>query len=356
MNRRQLISIFFIALLLYILFNVLFILSPFAGPISWGLIIAFTFYPVYEKIRKMTGHNETLAAGLVTALLLLALTPVAIFAFLLAVRETIHLYDWLTEFIKSGHAEQLYEKIRSFGLFKRIESLQLSPWESLGTQLNQWLLNSFGTVGNFVLQHLTLITKNVIQATLNFFLTFFLIFFLFRDGHRIFGFIYEITPLDDEHKSEIFGQLSETFSATLRGQLFTSMAQGVLLGVVFWVLRLPLPVFFAAVAFMASMIPVVGVATVWVPFVIYLFATQEYTRAVALLILGAVVISGIDNVLKPLLIGQKTKLPYSLLFLSILGGLQVYGFMGIFLAPAILSLFFVLIRIYQKTFPPETSA
>jgi len=355
MNRRQLISIFFIALLLYILFNVGFILSPFAGPISWGMIIAFTFYPLYEKIRKISGQNSTLAASVITALLLLALTPLVVFAFFLAVRETIHLYDWLTEFIQNGNAERLYEKIRAMWIFQKVESLRLSPWDSLGTQLNQWLLSSFGTLGNFVLQHLTLITKNVIQATLNFFLTFFVIFFLFRDGHRIYNFIYEITPLDDEHKKEIFGQLSETFSATLRGQLFTSLAQGVLLGIVFWVLRLPLPVFFAAVAFMASMIPVVGVATIWVPFVIFLFITQEYARAVALLVLGAVVISGIDNVLKPLLIGQKTKLPYSLLFLSILGGLQVYGFLGIFLAPAVLSLFFVLIKIYRNNFPNETA-
>ncbi len=355
MNRRQLISVFFIALLLYILFNVFFILSPFAGPISWGLIIAFTFYPFYEKIRNACGQNSTLAAGMVTALLLLALTPLVIFAFLLAVRETIHLYEWLTEFIKSGNAEQLYEKVRSFRIFKSIESLQLSPWDSLGTQLNQWVMDSFGTLGNFVLQHLTMITKNVIQATLNFFLTFFVIFFLFRDGHRIYSFIYEVTPLDEEHKKEIFGQLSETFSATLRGQLFTSLAQGMLLGFVFWILRLPLPVFFAAVAFLASMIPLVGTATVWVPFVIFLFLQQEIARAVALLVLGVVVISGIDNVLKPLLIGQKTKLPYSLLFLSILGGLQVYGFMGIFLAPAILSLFFVLIKIYRNNFPSETT-
>ena len=354
MNRRQLISIFFIALLLYILFNVLFILSPFAGPISWGMIIAFTFYPVYEKLRKVSGQNPTLAAGALTTLLLLALTPIVIFTFLLAVRETIHLYDWLTEFIKNGNAERLYEKIRTLKIFQKIESLKLSPWESLGTQLNQWVLNSFGTLGNFVLQHVTLITKNVIQATLNFFLTFFIIFFLFRDGHRIYGFIYEITPLDDEHKKEIFGQLSETFSATLRGQLFTSLAQAVLLGLVFWILRLPLPVFFAALAFLASMIPIAGVATIWMPFVIFLFATQEYPRAVALLALGAIVVSGIDNVLKPLLIGHKTKLPYSLLFLSILGGLQVYGFMGIFLAPAILSLFFVLIRIYQHNFPGDS--
>lgn len=353
MNRRQLVSTFFIALLIYILFNVLLILSPFMGPIFWSAVIAFTFYPLYDRLTKATG-NPSLAAGAVTALVLLALTPIVVFVSLLAVRETVHLYEQLTDFVQNGGAEKLYERIRSLSFFKRIQSLQLSPWESLGTQLNQWLLNSVGTVGNFVVKHLTLITKNVIQALVNFVLTFFLVFFMLRDGAKIYGFCYEVTPLDDDNKSEIFEQLFETFTATLRGQLFTSLAQAAVLGIVFWILGLPLPVLFAAVAFFASMIPVIGVSTVWVPFVIYLFSTQEYTRAIALLVLGAVVISGIDNVLKPLLIGQKTKLPYSLLFLGILGGIQVYGFLGIFLAPAVLSLFFVLIKIYRNKFASET--
>src|SRR4029078_646317 len=112
----------------------------------------------------------------------------------------VHLYDWLTVFIKDGSAERRYEKVRSFRIFQSIASLQLSAWDSLGTTRNQCVLNSFGMLGNFVLQHLTLITKNVVQATLNFFLTFFVIFFLFRDGHRIYHFVYEVTPLDEEHK------------------------------------------------------------------------------------------------------------------------------------------------------------
>lgn len=354
MNRRQIIAIFFIALLLYILFNVVSILSPFMGPICWGLILAFSFYPLYDRLLKAS-KNPGLSAGAVTGLVLLALTPLVFVIFLLAVRETVNFYEWLTAFIKDGDAERLYEKVRAFPIFQRIQSLQLSPWDSLGTQINQWMLDSAGTLGNFVVKHLTLITKNVIHALLNFFLTVFLVFFFLRDGNRIFRFIYEVTPLDDDNKSEIFGQLSETFAATLRGQLFTSIAQASVLGMVFWVLHLPMPVFFTAFAFLASMIPLVGVSVIWVPFVIYLFIAQEYARAVTLLALGALVISGIDNVLKPLLIGQKTKLPYPLLFLAILGGIQVYGFMGIFLAPAVLSLFFVLIRIYQSKFSSDAA-
>ena len=217
-------------------------------------------------------------------------------------------------------------------------------------QLEDWVLNSAGTIGNFALKNATILTKNIVTGLFDLFLTFFLLFFFLRDGGKIYKFIYEITPLDEEHKALVFNQLSDTFSATLRGQLFTALAQSFLLGVIFWVLGLPLPVFFAAVTFLAAMIPVVGAATVWFPFAAYLGLTQQWGRMAALLVLGIFVISGIDNILKPLLIGHKTKLPYSLLFLGILGGIQAYGFIGIFIAPAFFSLFFVLVRIYRDKF------
>lgn len=350
MNRRQLVSIFFIVLLVYILFSVLLILSPFLNPIFWGMVIAFAFYPLYEKALKWTKQNHNLAAGLVTCLTLFAFTPLVVLVISMAARETVHLYGWLADFIQNGGAESFFQKVRDLAFVKRIEASHLVQWETLGTELKAWVLNSAGILGNFLLKHATLLTKNLVQGVFNFFLMFFLVFFFLRDGRRIFRFIHEITPLDEHNKNEIFQQLSETFSAVLRGQLFTGLAQAVILGTVFWALKLPLPVFFAGVAFLAAMIPVFGASTVWVPFAVYLFLTQEYTRGIALVVLGTFVISGIDNVLKPMLIGQKAKLPYSLLFLGILGGIQVYGMMGIFLAPALLSLFFVLIKIYREKF------
>jgi predicted PurR-regulated permease PerM len=350
MNRVQLISIFFIALLIYALVSVLLILSPFLQPIFWGIVIAFALYPVYEKMLSWTKQNQGLSAGLITLLVLFALTPIAVLLLGLAAKEAVHLYSWLASFIENGGAESLFAKIRSLSMIQKIENSHLIQWDAVGQQLKGWVLNSAGILGNFLFKHATILTKNVLSALFNFFLMFFLIFFFLRDGKKIYSFIYEITPLDEASKEKIFGQLSETFSATLRGQLFTGIAQALILGLVFWILGLPLPVFFAGVAFMASMIPVSGVSTVWVPFAVYLLLDQEYGRALALIILGIFVISGIDNVLKPLLIGQKTKLPYSLLFLGILGGIQVYGFMGIFLAPAVLSLFFVLVKIYREKF------
>ncbi len=350
MDRKQIVSVFFIALLLYILFNVLFILSPFLQPIFWGSLLAFAFYPIHSKIAGRLHKTPGVAALFSTILILMSFAPLIVLVVYLAAKEAAHLYDWLTQWIQNGGAEGFFQKIGSLPIIRRITTHTWFQNVNLRAQFEEWLLSSAGTLGNFAVKNATLLTKNIISGFINFFLTFFLLFFFLRDGKKVTDFIYEITPLDEESKTEIFQQLSDTFSATIRGQLFTGLAQAAVLGLVFWALGLPLPVFFAAVTFIAAMIPVFGAATVWVPFVLYLCLTQDFGRCTALLLSGLFGISGIDNVLKPLLIGHKTKLPYSLLFLSILGGLQVYGFIGVFLAPVVLSLFFVLVRIFRQRF------
>ena len=350
MNRQQLIAIFFIVLLLYILASVLYILSPFLNPIFWGAMLAFGFYPVYEKFLKLSKNNRLLASVLTTALVVLTFVPLLLFVALQGAKEAVHCYEWLAQAIQNGDAERALQHFREWGPVQRVLNSHLIQWESLKTQLENWIVNSVGTLGNFAVKYATIVTKNVVAGVFGVFLAFFLLFFFLRDGDKIYGFIYEITPLDEEHKKMVFNQLSDTFAATLRGQLFTAMAQATLLGLIFWGLGLPLPAFFTALTFLAAMIPVFGSAIIWVPFVVYLGLHQQWGRMAALLVLGTFVISGIDNVLKPLLIGQKTKLPYSLLFLGILGGLQVYGFIGIFIAPAFFSLFFVLIKIYRDQF------
>ncbi len=349
MNRRQLITIFFIVLLLYILGNVVYILSPFLNPIFWGAMLAFAFYPVHERVLRLV-RNRIAASLLTTLIVLLSFVPLLIFVALQAAKEAVHFYEWLAGAVQNGAAERLLQRLAELPVVRRIADSPLVHWDNVKSQLEDWALNSAGTLGNFALKHATLLTKNLVTGLFDFFLTFLLLFFFLCDGGKIYRFVYEITPLDESHKKMVFSQLSDTFSATLRGQLFTALAQATLLGLIFWALGLPLPIFFAAVGFLAAMIPVFGAATVWVPFAAYLGVTQHWLRMAALIVLGTFVISGVDNILKPLLIGQKTKLPYSLLFLGILGGLQVYGFIGIFIAPAFLSLFFVLIKIYRDQY------
>ena len=352
MDRRNLISFFFIALLLYILGNVLYIFSPFLQPIFWGAILAFAFYPVYEKI-SLRLNNRMAGAILTTLLILMTFVPLIILILFLSAKESVHVYGWLSAEFEHGGIQSWLLGIEQHPMVQKIAGSHLLPIHEIRGQWQDWVLSSARWLGNFAITNAASFTKNLVTGIFNFFLTFFLLFFFLYDGAQIHRFIYDITPLDEHNKQEIFQQLSETFSATLRGQLFTALAQAVTLGLVFWALALPLPFFFAALTFLAAMIPIFGASTIWAPFAIYLALTHQWGKFALLMALGTLVISMIDNVLKPILIGHKAKLPYSLLFLGILGGIQVYGFMGIFLAPACLSLFFVLIKIFQEKFFAE---
>ena len=202
---------------------------------------------------------------------------------------------------------------------------------------------------------LTAFTKNLFIWILNLFLIAFMLFFFFQDGRIIYEFLYKTIPMAKKNKELLTSKINETFSAVIRGQFVTSITQGLLTGLTFWFLGLPLPFFFGFLTFLTSMIPLTGAATVWVPFDLYLFLTQQTQKAVILLLIGAFVISLSDNLLKPVLIGEKTRLPILLLFLGILGGMKLYGFTGLFLGPVVLSLFFVLAKMFREEYREDSA-
>ena len=348
MTRENIISAFFAALLLFILYSTLLILSPFLQPIFWSAIIAFGFYPVYLRVLALCGGRRHLSSFLMTLLIFLIAAPILISILASIIREAAGAYDWTLAWIQAGGIDELLEKIHSIGWVQKAENSEILKTQAVRDHLKNSLLNFAQTFGSFTLKQSLLITKNTLLACIYFFLMIFLVFFFFRDGDRIYRFIYKITPLKEKTRKLIFTQLGDTLSAVLRGQILTALVQAFLAGVIYWLLGVPFPLFFASVTFLAALVPVFGAATVWAPLAMYLALIKEYPSALILTALGVLVISLVDNLLKPLLIGEKTKLPYLLLFLGILGGLQVYGLMGIFLAPAVLSLFFVLVKIYQE--------
>ena len=349
MTREQLISLFFLALLIVVIYQACLIFSPFFRAIFWSGILAFGFFPLYEKFRHALKSRETLAALLMTlGIFILVVPPVALLAINLTA-QAIELYQGASSYIREGRLEQLIEQIRSMALIQKIE-VRLLEWEPLKQSIAAWLLGSSRAIGNFAAAQAGTVTRNILLVALNTLLMTVLLFVFLKDGEKIYQFFYDIAPLEEKNKKSIFKQLNETFSAVIRGQLLTSLTQAFVAGVIYWILGLPVPIFFAAVTFLTALIPVIGASGVWLPLVIYLITSQQYGRAVALFFLGTLVISLIDNLMKPALIGKKTKLPYFLLFFGILGGIKLYGLMGIFIAPVILSLFFVLTKIYQEKY------
>ncbi len=346
MTREKFISYFFIVLLVFVVTQVFLIFSPFFRAIFWSAILSFSFYPLYLHLKRVI-PNETAAAILMTALIFLVVIPPVVLLILSITNQAIELYQTTSNYIKAGGLETLIEHIRSLNFIHNLET-RIGQWSSLKENASAWLLSSARNIGNLAAAQAGTFTKNILLVGLNTVMMTFLIFIFLKDGRRIYDFVYQIAPLEEKNKRPIFERIHETFSAVIRGQLLTSIVQGMVAGVGFWIIGVPAPVFFAALTFIAALIPVIGAATVWVPIAIYLFTTAQTTKAVILIIFGVFGISMIDNILKPMLIGEKTKLSYFMLFFGILGGIKFYGLLGIFLAPVMLSLFFALIQIYQE--------
>lgn len=346
MTRDKFISYFFIALLVFVVGMVIYIFSPFFKAIFWSAILAFTFYPVYAQLNRLL-KNETVPALLMTVLIFLLVIPPVIYLIVNLSAQTIDLYQLATDYVREGRLGALIDHVRSFHVVQNIED-RLVQWESLKQNLNEWMLSSARAIGNYAATQAGTITKNVFFVILNILIMFVLVFVFLKDGNAIYRFIYEIAPLEEKHKRLVFQRISESFSAVIRGQLLTSFAQATVAGIIYWVIGLPLSLFFAMLTFITSMIPMVGTTAVWLPLVIYLAVRHQYMKAGLLAAFGFFVIGLIDNFMKPALIGKKTHLPYFLLFFGILGGITLFGLIGIFLAPILLSLFFALITIYRE--------
>ncbi len=349
MTRDQFIAFFFIALLLFIIYEVFCILSPFFNAIFWSAILAFAFFPLYEHLKKALGDRETLASLIMTVFIFLIVVPPMVILVINLTSQAVELYQAAAQYVRQGSFEKMIDDVRALGPIRFIES-HVGEWAPLKKSATDWILNSTKNIGNLAATQVATVTKNIFFVILNIVFMTIMTFIFLKDGQKIYHFIYQIAPMEEKNKRAIFRHINETFSAVIRGQVLTALTQALLAGTIFWLLGLPLPIFFGILTFLTSMIPVTGAAVIWGGGVIYFLFMQAHLKAIVLLIFGTLVISLVDNIMKPAIIGEKTKLPYFLLFFGILGGIKLYGLMGIFLAPVVLSLFFALTNIYKEKY------
>lgn len=349
MKKDQLISIFFIALLIFIIYQVCAIFSPFAQAIFWSAILAFGFFPLYDKLLKKLNGRDTTAAVIMTIFILLLVIPPLVLLILNVTSQAIDLYQSSFEFIKSGELESLIERIKQIGFIQRIQE-GLFKWEIIKSSTESFLLNSTEAFGNFTAAQVGTITKNIFLSAINILIMVCFVFVFLKDGRQIYKFVYDLAPMEDKTKRLVNSHINETFSAVIRGQLLTCLVQAILTGLIFWALGLPVPILFGLATFISALIPIIGASGIWFPMAVYLLIQQSYLQAGILFVAGVFGISLIDNILKPALIGERTKLPYFLLLFGILGGLNLYGLMGVFIAPVVLSLFLALAQVYREQY------
>jgi predicted PurR-regulated permease PerM len=335
-----------IALALFALLLVIY--APVVRPVLWAAVLAALFFPLHQRILRLVGRRERLAAAISTVLTILIFVVPAALVFV--------------NF--AAQAQDLWPSVRSYlgdETFQRVAAwLDQSPLRPIVTRvlpeagqtgaagIEDALRRAVSSAGDAIMQQLQELGRNAPTALLKLGVTILVYFFFLRNGPGWLVQLERAVPLEPEHAANLLRIAGDTINAVFRGVLITAVVQAVLAGIGFAVAGAPAPIVLGAITLIAALIPLVGPSMVWLPVGIALLVSGRTGAGVGLMLWGVLVVSLVDNFLRPYLIGRETRLPVLWLFLSILGGLKVFGFLGVLLGPAALSLFLACFRMYTE--------
>ena len=348
--------LFFGVITLLVLYYSYLIIKPYLLDIFMALVLFFTAKPLYMALTPPAAGRKALASAL-TCLILLLVILIPLFS-LMSIIATQAL-DFSSQVTKGMQGGDLWHwvtaKIDAFKLYLVHLNLPLPPGEINLAQIVQTVVTKASA---FVYTNAIGLIRGFTVFFFDLLLTLFIAFFMFLQGDDFIRAIKQLSPLDPAHNDEILRETETTIKATLWGTVIVAFAQGALGGVGFLIFGLPQPAFWGTVMIPASVIPVVGSTIIWGPAAVYLLFTGHIAAGVGLIIWGGVVVSVIDNVLKPILMKGSGETPSIFILFSILGGLTYFGMIGFILGPLILSFLLSLLRIYQKTIlaPPALAA
>jgi predicted PurR-regulated permease PerM len=309
---------------------------PFAGAILWSVVAAIMFTPLNRRITEQLRGRPSLAA----AVTLLVFTAAVVIPAIL-----------LTSFLLD----------RAAGIYTGIRSGQIDigrTFLQVQAAMPGWLLRLLARLGITdlaslretlsagVATRLQILTSGAVaigQGAASFLLALavvlYLTFFLLRDGQRLAAGISPYVPLAPADRSMFSARFVEVIRATVVGGILVGVAQGVLGGMVMALLGVPNAALWAVLMALSSLLPAVGTGLVWVPVSLFLLATGSTWQGIIMALSGLFLIGSVDNVLRPILIGRRTKMPDFLVLVATLGGLASFGFNGLLMGPVAAALF-----------------
>ncbi|MBU1438155.1 MAG: AI-2E family transporter [Gammaproteobacteria bacterium] len=336
---------FFFGLLFVVTLAFGLVLEPFFGAIFWATALTVIFYPLQTILIKKFGNkpNRVAALTLLICVVLVVLPLLAIGASF--VQEGINFYQRIEQGELNPAAT--LDKVR------HAFPLVTNTLQEFGVDTDniKQRLSEAAVAGSRMLAQQTLaVGQNAAGLFLNIGLMLYLAFFLLRDGSKLVELFILALPLGDERERMLFAKFAEVTRATVKGNLVVAVVQGLLGGIILWVLDVPAPILWGVVMAFLSLLPAIGAALVWFPVALYLYSTGQWWQATVLIAYGALVIGLADNILRPVLVGRDTKLPDYMVLFSTLGGITLLGINGFVIGPLIAALFLAFWQIFITEF------
>jgi predicted PurR-regulated permease PerM len=315
----------------FVAYVCLLILGPFVNVIAWSSVLAIAFHPLRQYLVRKTGR-VSLSAFICTVVVAVTIVLPLLFIVGVAINEFLALRDYLQQTPAEGTGTTAIEPLR-----------RVSEWfgDRFGIDaaaVMAWIEQHASELGRATAEYSLTIAANITSLVVSFVFTMFAMFLLFRDGDRVVARIQDLLPFERARSEAILLHIRDVIYGSVYGVVVIALLQGVLCGVMFSILGIPSAALWGTVTVLTSVLPLVGAAAVWVPGTLYLILTGHWVKAIVLAVWGALAISGIDNFVRPRLVGGRVGLSELVMFFVLLGGLQVFGVLGIILGPVVFAL------------------
>ncbi len=307
--------------------------APFIAPLTWALAIAVMSEPLHRKIEARVSRPNLAALLTVLAIMCIVVAP----SILLASR----LLD-----TAASAVTMVRELVESGAWRTPLDANPITAPLGRWIELNFDLIGLVQAAGSWLTDAATSMLRGSVLRVVELLLTFYVLFYFLRDRLFLLRALRRMLPLSRQELNTIYTQVFDTVHATVYGTLVVAVVQGTLGGLMFWWLGLPAPILWGVVMGALAVVPVLGAFVVWVPAALFLLLAGHEIRALILVLWGAIVVGGIDNLLYPMLVGNRLKLHTVLAFISIVGGLAVFGAAGLILGPVVFTLTRALLHVW----------
>lgn len=309
---------------------------PFASSLLWATLAAILFQPLYQRALISVRGRRNLAAGLTLFVIFFAVLVPALYLGTMVAEEAVALIGNLQANPINLAVE--YQKIYTMLPRPLQQVIEDNGWNNLSAaqaRVEELLSESSGLIASSAMS----IGGGALSFVLSFLLGLYVMFFLLRDGQRIGRIILKTIPIERSIADRLADRFLRIVRATIKGTGVVGLVQGTSGGLMLAVVGVPSPFLLGVLMIILAIIPILGTALVWVPAGIWLLATGQIWQGLFVLIFGFVVISSIDNVLRPILVGRDTGIPDWIILVTTLGGISLAGFSGIVLGPLVGGLF-----------------
>jgi predicted PurR-regulated permease PerM len=312
------------------------------------MVISIVFYPVYSFVLRFARWRPLASFITVCLILLVIFGPFSYLSYLLTQE-----LNSLIEHLKAGKFDTLDEMLQH-PTVKKITSKALSLFNVSEGDFQKAVANSLSQLGKESIGIIKSGLGNVASAALDFVFILLSTFFFLGDGPVFLEKISNYMPFSKKQRERLAQQVRDIVISTIYGGVTGAIVQGSIGGIALSILGVPSPVVWGLAMFMASFIPLFGTFIVWGPAAAYLFFQGFYLKSIILVIVGIFGISMADNILRPIIIKGKMRMPVLAILFSILGGIKLFGFIGFIMGPLVLALFISVIEIFRYTEEEQT--